>query len=198
MVAPYLYTDRPTAVGRLQRLGLDYDERLDLDVDVPRLGRLKRLFAWLGNVYDARSKAVDPVLVEHFAGLLDDPDNVRVRDRLRRGELRFTPLNKHVLQALGPVLLSAGVHLPWAFRPMNLDLGGAVARVHRREPFPFSVFYSQNVAFSDLQEAVPGRVFSMPVAADPKGTWDQTIYEHLLDEDIGLLLEVNVIQQQPV
>jgi hypothetical protein len=197
VVAPCLYTDTQTAVGRLARLGLDYDDRLNLEVDLPRLGRLQRLFAWLGNVYDARRKAQDPVLVDHFVRLLEDPDNVAIRDRLRKGELSYTPINKHVLQALGPVLMAAGVHLPWAFRPMNFDLGAAVASVHRRSPFAFRVIYSQNVTFSDLQEAVPGRVFSLPVAADPKGTWDQTIYEHLLDEDVGLLLEVNVIRHQP-
>ncbi len=191
--APYLYTDRDTAIGRLKRLGLDYDERLDLDVDVPRIGKLDRYFALLGNVFDARRKATDSVLVEHLIGLLEDPDNAKLRDRLRTGDLGFTPLNKHVVQALAAPLAQAGVHLPWAFRPMNFDLGARLATLHRKAPFPFSVFYNQNVTFSDLQEATPGRVFSLPVASDPRGTWDQTIYDHLLDEDVGMLIEVNVI-----
>lgn len=115
------------------RLGLDYDERLDLVVDVPRLGRVEQ----------------------------------------------------------------DGDHLPWAFKPMNFDLAAQVARVNRKANFPFRVFYSQNVTFSDLMEAQPGRVFSLPIHEDPRGTWDQTIYEHLLDEDVGLLLEANVIADGP-
>ncbi len=175
------------------RLGLDYDERLDLVVDVPRLGRVERYFAILGNVFDARRRATDLSLVGPLLDLLDDPDNARVRERLHCGDLRYTPGNKHILLQLGAAVEQAGVHLPWAFKPMNFDLAAQVAKVNRKANFPFRVFYSQNVAFSDLMEAVPGRVFSLPIHEDPRGTWDQTIYEHLLDEDVGLLLEANVI-----
>ena len=38
-----------------------------------------------------------------------------------------------------------------------------------------------------------GRVFSLPVEGVASGTWAETIFDDMLDEDIGLFLEANYL-----
>ncbi|MFT5454278.1 MAG: hypothetical protein ACI9K2_000754 [Myxococcota bacterium] len=188
-----MYTDRAAALGRLAALGFDYDETLDIQLVHPRIGTIDRLFGLLGNLYEARAKTADAALIDHLLELVDDPDNHDVRSRLRSRAIPHTPINKRTLRSVDSLLHSRGVHLPWAFRPMNADLGLVLSRRNAEQAFSFGIVYCQNVEFTELMEAVPGRLFSLPIGTDPTGTWDETIYDHLLDEDVGFMVEVDLL-----
>ena len=166
---------------------------LDLTVDVPGLGSIKRVFAYLGNVVERGDMLPNPILLKRMAPLFESSDNERVAKKLEAGRLDFTPVNKRTARKVVPDLHEIGLHLPWAFRPMNFDFGARLEELSERRPFRFRVFYSQRVDFTpDGETATVQRVFSLPVQGSAHGTFQEPIFDEMLDEDVGLFIEANL------
>lgn len=165
---------------------------LTLEVDVPGVGTLERHFAFLGNTV-GMTGLPDPKLHERMATLLESPDNERVQRKLQAGKLQYMPLNKRAARKLAPDLIEVGLHLPWAFRPMNFDFGARLEELADQPPVPFQVFYSQGIDIADGAVEVK-RVFSLPVKGSAHGTFQEPIFDELLDEDVGLFMEANVLK----
>jgi hypothetical protein len=148
----------------------------------------------LDSVLSPRSPIGDPVLADRFRGLLNHAENESVADRLRGGRLTFTPVNKETGKRIASDLHARGLHLPWALKPMNFDFGARIAASQREHPLPFAVFYSEAVSFDAAQGTVePGRLFSMPIFGNARGTWAEPIVGELLDEDVGILIEADSV-----
>jgi hypothetical protein len=195
MTCPGFYPSRQAAISRLAQAGFRHDPRLNLEVLHPVLGRVRRIFGTLGNVYAARERAEQPDLVERLVEKVEEPANHAVRERLLAGEMAHTPVTKRLVMELLPEIRKAGLHLPWDFRPMNYDLAARLHELHEATPLPFLVFYSRSVRVLSEASVELGRVFSLPVVGTPQGTWESGRRD-LLDADVGLILEVNVAMAQ--
>jgi hypothetical protein len=188
-----LFPRREAAVRALEAVGGVVVPELDLSLDVPGLGVIQRTFAYLGNVVEKANFLENPVLYKRVASVLDSADNERVAKKLEQGRLDYMPVNKRTARKLVPDLHEVGLHLPWAFRPMNFDFGARLEELSERRPFRFRVFYSQRVDISaDGETATVQRVFSLPVQGSAHGTFQEPIFDEMLDEDVGLFIEANV------
>ena len=191
LLEPFFFDNRDEAVGALTALGAAYDDRLDLVADHPKVGKVERYFAIMGNVRHVQ--ASNPVLSSRLLRLLDDPDNDRVRVKMEAGWLSYTPSNKRLLRRVAPLLQETGVHLPWAYNAMNIDLSDRMLRVSG-DPVPFDVFYGRFANFSwghSGGEVDLGRLFSTVIDAAAQSMWLEPIHDNFLDEDVGIVLEAN-------
>ena len=77
---------------------------------------------------------------------------------------------------------------------MNQDLGALLERSHREQPWPFRVFYSQEVAFCGEERALAkvGQLFSLPISNRYLGTWCEQDRSFQVDSEVALLLEADV------
>jgi len=102
-----------------------------------------------------------------------------------------------MIHSLIEAFQSSRVHVPWAWKSMNLDLASRVSRVHVKEPFDFTAYYSQTITLYASKKSLhkglvhPGRLFSLVVAGDAKGTWQQPVNDSVLDPDVALIIEAN-------
>jgi hypothetical protein len=191
LLEPFFFEDRDEAIGALTALGADYDERLDMVADHPEIGKVERYFAIVGNVRTAQ--ATNPVLSSRLIRLLDDPDNERLRVKMDAGWLSYTPSNKRLLRKVAALLHETGVHLPWAYNAMNIDLSDRMLQV-AGDPIPFDVFYGRFTNFRwghSGGEVELGRLFSTVIDAGAQSTWLEPIHDNFLDEDVGIVLEAN-------
>jgi len=186
------HPDRAAAVRALVAVGGVPVPDLSLQVQHPGLGTVHREFAYLGNLMAPGASVEDRSLLKRLSNMLESPDNERVLRKLEAGRIDYMPLNKRTVRKLVPELHEAGVHLPWAFRPMNFDFGARLEERSESKPFRFKVFYSQGVDISaDGAQATVKRVFSLPVQGSAHGTFQEPIFDEMLDEDVGLFLEAN-------
>jgi hypothetical protein len=182
-----------SARAALESVGCDVVGELQLEVDAGPLGKLVRVFGVVGNVVERRSLLRHDILYRRVSHLLESVDNERVAERLDSGRLKFLPMNKRTATKLSYDVHELGLHLPWAFRPMNFDLGVKLEAHAKARPFPFKVYYSRGIDISaDGSEVTLKRVFSLPVLGSAHGTFQEPIYDEMLDEDVGLILEANV------
>jgi len=186
-----LHGNRAAAEAALRAVGGVVLPELSLEVDVPGVGTLERYFAFLGNTV-GQVGLVDPRLHQRLAALLDSPDNERVLRKLQAGRLGFMPVNKRSARKLVADLHAVKLHLPWAFRPMNFDFGARLEELSERRPVAFSVFYSQGIDIGADGTIEVKRVFSLPVQGSAHGTFQEPIFDEMLDEDVGLFIEANV------
>jgi len=191
LFAPFLFNDKADAVSMFETLGARYDERLDLVADHPEVGIVHRYFAIMGNALKVRP--LNPCLTNRLIRLVDDPDNERVKVKLEAGWLDFTPSNKPLLRRVAPVLNEMGVHLPWSFNAMNIELADKMQGIDG-DPIPFDVFYGRFATFSHGQwgpDVELGRLFSTVIDAAAGSTWLEPIHDNFLDEDVGIVIEAN-------
>ncbi len=186
-----LHGDRAAAEAALRAVGGVVLPELALEVDVPGVGTLERHFAYLGNTV-GQVGLVDPRLHKRLATLLESPDNEQVLRKLQSGRLGFMPVNKRSACKLNDDLHAVKLHLPWAFRPMNFDFGARLEELSEQRPVAFSVFYSQGIAVGADGTIEVKRVFSLPVQGSAHGTFQEPIFDEMLDEDVGLFFEANV------
>ncbi len=187
----FIFDAKADAVSMLETLGAKYDERLDLRTDHPEVGVVNRYFAVLGNIL--KVKPLNPILVSRLVRLVDDPDNERVKVKLEAGWLDYTPSNKLVLKRVAPILHEMGLHLPWSYNAMNIELADRM-QAAGGEPIPFDVFYGRFATFSRAPEGEDvelGRLFSTVIDASAGSTWLEPIHENFLDEDVGIVIEAN-------
>lgn len=185
-----LHASAAEAVQALRSVGADPEPRFDLTFDHPGFGRIRRVYGILGNVIEKRDLISNRVILDRLIPLVKDDDNRKILERLERGTMSYTPVNKRALLKIGEELLPHKVHLPWTWRPMNFDFAALANKVHRESPLPFLVFYSQQVMFNG-DRANTSRIFSLPVEGHAQGTWAEPIYDELLDPDVGLIVEAN-------
>jgi len=191
--APFLHASVASAKTALESVGCDVVPALQIEVEVAPLGKLVRVFGVVGNLLERQALLQDDVLLRRVRSLLDSDDNDRIADRLLSGRLKFLPTNKRTATKLSLDLHERGLHLPWAFKPMNYDLGVKLEAFAKTRPFPFKVYYSRGIDVSDDGTTVTlKRVFSLPVLGAAHGTFQEPIYDDLLDEDVGLIVEANV------
>jgi len=185
-----LHADPDAARSALEAVGGEVIPELALSVEQPGIGTVHRQFAVVGNLVAKRSLLVDDVLLRRLMPMLESPDNERALRKLEEGKLTYMPLNKRTVRKLVSVLHDAGVHLPWAFRPMNFDFGSKLEEYSEARPLPFKVFYSQGIDVGD-EVATVKRVFSLPVQGSAHGTFQEPIFDEMLDEDVGMFIEAN-------
>jgi len=188
---PFLFDDKADAVNMFETLGARYDDRLDMTADHPEVGKVRRYFAIMGNVLEARP--LNPILTGRLQRLLDHPDNDRVRVKMEAGWLDFTPSNKRLLEKVAPILHEMGVHLPWAYNAMNIDLADKMLHIEGA-PVPFDVFYGRFANFAWRHaggEVDLGRLFSTVIDSAAESTWLEPIHDNFLDEDVGIVIEAN-------
>ncbi len=186
-----LHPSRAAAESALRSVGGVVVPELSLEVDVPGVGKLERHFAYLGNTV-GQTGIPDDRLHQRMTSLLDSPDNERVMRKLQAGRLHYMPLNKRAARKLVDDLHAVGLHLPWAFRPMNFDFGARLEELSDTRPLPFDVFYSQGIDIAGDGAIDVKRVFSLPVKGSAHGTFQEPIFDEMLDEDVGLFMEANV------
>jgi len=192
----YLFPDKEAAIHALEGIGGVVQPALQLSVMHEEIGGFYRHFAVLGNVF-AESGVAPPEIREPIESILREPANDAVRAELESGDRSYTPMNKRMIHSLIGAFQSSRVHVPWAWRPMNLDLASRVSRVHLKQPFGFTAYYSQTVKLYPSKKALhkglvhPGRLFSLVVAGDAKGTWQQPVNDAVLDPDVALIIEAN-------
>lgn len=184
-----LHANEAAAQAALIAVGGVVVPELSLTVDVPGVGALRRHFAYLGNVV-ATPHLREPIVRRRIMSLLDSPDNERVLNKLESNRLDYMPLNKRAASKLASDLHRVGLHLPWAFRPMNFDFGARLEEFSDSQPLRFHVFYSQGIDI-DAAQVVVKRVFSLPVKGSAHGTFQEPIFDEMLDEDVGLFMEAN-------
>lgn len=208
-----LCANRDAALTALEVAGCVLEPELEMTQDHPMLGTLHRLFGVVQNltlqdraerVISARG-STSVALPEHvetggrglqdrLLRMLDDPDNDRVGQKLRDGQLTYMPSNKRLASRMRKILGDGGAHLPWGFQPLNLDLSMRVQR--QCSGYGFVVFYSQA---AKLPVGSPptidlGRIFSTPFGVTGFGTWQEPISQEILDQDVGLLLEATWVE----
>jgi hypothetical protein len=186
-----LHADRHAAESALRAVGGVVLPELALEVDVPGVGTLERHFAYLGNTI-GQAGLSNRRLHDRMAALLESPDNERVLRKLQAGRLGYMPANKRAARKLVPDLHALHLHLPWAFRPMNFDFGARLEELSERRPVAFTVFYIQGIDISADGTVEVKRVFSLPVQGSAHGTFQEPIFDEMLDEDVGLFIEANV------
>jgi len=188
---PFLFDDRADAVRMFDALGARYDARLDMMADHPEVGEVRRYFGIVGNVLKVRP--ANPVLTDRVLRLLGDPDNERVRVKMEAGWMDYSPSNKRLLERVAPLLHELGVHLPWSYNAMNIDLADKMQDVEGT-PIPFDVFYGRFASFAWRQaggEVDLGRLFSTVIDSASESTWLEPIHDDFLDEDVGIVIEAN-------
>jgi hypothetical protein len=189
-VARLRFATTADALGALRAVGARHAPALDLEVEHPDLGLVRRHFGVIGNLLQDRPE--DPVIARRWSPLVTAPDNETVLGRLARGLLEHAPMNKQTIVSLLPELHDRGLHLPFAFRPMNADLAARLRVADAARPFGFHAYYSQAFKLApDGAALLPGRVFSQPVRGAGAGTFQEPISHDLLDEDVGLILEAD-------
>ncbi len=192
----YLHRDRESALAALESVGGVLQRRLDGAVMHEQIGAVRRYFALFGNVFSESCTAPVEIL-EPIQSILRERDNEEIRERLERGELQYTPMNKRMIRSLAGAFQSSRVHIPWTFTPMNYDLAARIEKVHRHFPYPFTTFYSRTAIFYPSKRSLhdglvePGRLFSLVVQGQLQGTWHQPIHDGMLDPDVALLIEAN-------
>jgi len=161
----------------------------DVTEEVPARGAIGYIPVDLPDHVEARGLA----FAESIVGILDHPDNDRTRERLYSGALKYTPINKRVAMRLRKQLGDGGAHLPWSFKPLNLDLSLRVEQYCK--VYGFAVFYSRTAKLVGSEEVAIelNRVFSTPFGVSGFGTWQEPIAQEILDEDVGLVLEANYL-----
>lgn len=184
------------AIEALKAVGCTYLPDLDLLDDDPSFGPTERVFGLLGNIRAPSEPIRNRSVADRLERLLADEDNHRVLAKLESGELPYTPVSKATVKKIDDHLRGTGLHVPWAFTVMNADLAMKVERMFNLGKLSLNVFYSRVIKLETLPDGrpgvVPGRLFSLPVGVDSQGTWLQPIYEEILDEDVGLLLEADI------
>jgi hypothetical protein len=192
----YLFPNKEAAVGALEAIGGVVQPSLQMSVVHEEIGGFYRYFAVLGNVL-SRSVIAPPEIREPMEAILREPANDAIRKELESGERSYTPMNKRMIHGLIEAFQSSRVHVPWAWKAMNLDLASRVSRVHVKAPFTFTAYYSQSITLYASKKSLhrglvhPGRLFSLVVAGDAKGTWQQPVNDTTLDPDVALIIEAN-------
>jgi len=192
----YLFPNKPAAVAALEGIGGVVLPSLQMSVMHQEIGAFHRYFAVLGNIHSSARRS-PPEIRNPIDAILKEPDNHEIRAELEKGTRDWTPMNKRMIRSLIKAFQSSRVHVPWAWKPMNLDLASRVSRVHAKEPFKFTAYYSQTIKLYASKKSLhqglvqPGRLFSLVVAGDVKGTWQQTMNDTILDPDVALLIEAN-------
>ncbi|MEZ4319051.1 MAG: hypothetical protein R3F61_16165 [Myxococcota bacterium] len=186
----FLHANVRDAIEALRRVGADHEPRFDMTVDTPQLGSVRRVFGIFGNVFEKKGYVEEPAIVDRLLQLVQDPDNERIEQRLESGKMHYTPVNKRSARYIARDIESAGVHLPWTWRPMNFDFAALASQIHRQSPLPFIIFYSQQAQIA-ADGASLSRVFSLPVEGHAQGTWAEPISDEMLDPDVGLIIEAN-------
>jgi hypothetical protein len=187
-----LFDSDDAAIQALRDVGATFDEHLTMEVDYVPYGSIMRFFAYFGNISQLTNVA-NPVIVSRMTKLVQDPENWQIFEKLKSGDLSYTPFNKRSARAVSEDL-DPKVHLPWAYKMMNFDMGLVISKVHKSDEYPFSVFYSQHIQPTEKDDGVEvtaGRIFSLPIVGNVGGTWHEMMVAELLDEDIALILETN-------
>ncbi len=194
----YLLPSKQAATTALEGMGGVVQPRLEISVMHEEIGGIYRHFAVLGNIFSPSCTA-PPEIREPIEEILLEPDNEDVRAELELGTRQYTPMNKRMIGSLIAAFQSSRVHVPWSWKPMNLDLASRVSKTHLKEPFGFAAYYSQVIKLYASKKSLhkglvePGRLFSLVVAGDVKGTWQQTLNDTILDPDVALIIEANSI-----
>lgn len=186
-----LFGSEREAIAALVSVGAPHVAALSFSVPVDGVGQVGRVFGLVGNLL-AQDPPSDETLLRILEPVLRADDNERVYKRLMSGKLEHTPVNKRMVRKLSGELIELGLHLPLGFKPMNFDFATRVSKWCKSANVGFEAFYSQRITATPASLEL-GRVFSLPVEGVASGTWAETIFDDMLDEDIGLFLEANFI-----
>jgi len=190
----YLFPTELAASRVLRELGCQVCPELSIDVEHSELGNIRRVFGVVPNVC-TRPTPVRPGLYQKLRSVLRQPRNRRLRKDLENGVYEHTPVNRRVIRWILSEAASHGVHLPWALHPMNFDLGMQMSEVHDKRPWPFKVFYSQNIQIRGTGAKAltyPGPMFSLPAVPAFESTWQELDASFRIDPKVALILEADV------
>jgi hypothetical protein len=76
---------------------------------------------------------------------------------------------------------------------MNFDFGAVIEEEALAGSVTFQAFYSRAIDLSEAGQVRLKRVFSLPVRGSAHGTWQEPIFDEVLDGDVGMFLEANVV-----
>lgn len=161
------------AIAALEAIGAAHEPRFTMRVEVSEIGQVVRHFGVLKNVL--ADDSVDPALAEVLRPLVLRSGGDLV-DRMRAGDIPYTPVTERFVHRVVARLHERAVHLPWSFQPMNLDLALRVSHVHRTGRLPFRIFYNQAIRIRTTNLVRRGCVelaglFYLPVDGSAGGTW---------------------------
>ena len=194
----YFFPTKTAADEALRGIGGVLVPGLQMSVMHEEIGAFHRHFAVLGNIYSADINS-PPEIRNPIESILKEAGNDQVREEMMTGSRDWTPMNKRMIHGLIGAFQSSRVHVPWAWKPMNLDMASRVSKLHAREPFGFTAYYAQTIKLYPSKKSLhkglvePGRLFSLVVAGDLKGTWQQPMNDTILDQDVALVIEANSI-----
>ena len=169
------------ASAALAAVGATPVRELTLTLSLPELGVVVRRFGVVRQLPPA-----GPVRQAVLA-VLEHPSNAALRGSIHAGGA--LPVSRGLVEALAGTL-ARPVHLPWALRPLNVDLAGAMEDWADRARPTFKMFFSQHVDVDEDGVALR-RVFSLPVRGSFEGTLHDPLSTEALDPDVGLVLEVD-------
>lgn len=193
----FLFKDDVTAIRAIEEIGAQFVPDLSMTV-LHELGAFRRYFGVFKNVLEL-DDVVDRSIVDRVRPCVEEAMNEEVLRVLERKERSFTPVNKKLVLSLLDPLHALGLHLPWAYRHMNYDLAEVVNAAKRKKRGSFLAYYNQVVGFYPSRKGHgrglvdPRRVYSLMVDGSPKGTWEQMIFDDLLDVDVALIIEATTL-----
>jgi hypothetical protein len=189
------HRDEEAALVALERIGAPHLPSLDLRVEHPLLGTVFRRFGVLRCPWVAGPPADDAVV-----GPLLDLLQIEFGENLPEllAGYGHLPVSERLLRWVLGELHRRRLHLPWCFRPMNLDFASQLSRAHRRgHPLSFKVFYSRQVQFQRSTLVHRGgvqleQVFYLPVEGAASGTW-RPPRGGGVDPAVGLVVEADFV-----
>jgi hypothetical protein len=181
----FLVDGEADAWAALRAVGAAPIPELTLTSVLPEVGPVVRRF---GVVWTLPGGGPVRVALDAVSG---HPTNLGTWGRVVAGKVRHVPGSRWVAEELATSALP--VHLPWALRPLSMDLAGVLEEWAELSRPSFGAWFSQNVEVDD-DEIVLRRVFSLPVRGSAEGTLHDPAVREALDPDVGLLLEVDALR----
>lgn len=213
-IADVLYPSTEAARAALAAVGAIPQPLLEHDFAVPGVGRVRRCFGVIGNNLDfeeatdagtqldvlafapndlSRFHQVSTAITTRIDRVLYRPDNERVLGKMKSGKLKFTPSNRQLSRRLEGDVVEVGLHLPWSIGGIDVAFGQTCRQV--LQGFGFVCYHGHlgriepvngKAAFRRTRELI-----SVPFGVDGYHTWDASISDDIVDEDLGILIEAN-------
>jgi len=185
--------DDAAAIAALTRVGCRYMPGLTMDIESPSVGSLRRLFGVFGQTLGIPSALEDPCLANVVVPILERQVDAAGRAALVEGSQTHTPMSAQLVRLLAPLLWERKLHLPWTFKPMNLDFAERLQAESARRPVGFQVFYNRVCDIQPSGRFVQlGSLFPLPVTGSTQGTLPQGLEPGRVQLEAALVVEANV------
>ena len=188
-----MHEDDAAAIAAMTRIGCQHIPGLTMEIANPSLGVLRRHFGVFRNAVGLLPRVEDPTLVNVALPILEGQVDAELRAALVRGGMAHTPMSAHLVGRLVPLLWDHKLHLPWTFKPMNLDFAKRLQAMAVRQPLGFDVFYNRICTIQPTGQFVElAAMFPLPVSGSAQGTLPQAVEPGRLQLEAALVVEANV------